>query len=149
MDEYKARMFFLKMIPQKRLTPRSLTLESLLVCCLPFFLPLPSFPLPSLFFSSPLPSFLSSFLCWSDGNCLERLLWPEMTSTSVSLSAYKGILMILVKKNGQKTLNTNRVSLPGDKTSPQKEWCVFINKVFKGHLKIRALKMTAIYIPTG
>ena len=72
-----------------------------------------------------------------------------MTSTSVSLSAYKGILMILVKKNRQKTLNTNRVSLPGDKTSPQKEWCVFINKVFKGHLKIRALKMTAIYIPTG
>lgn len=143
-------MFFLKTISQKRLAPRSLTLESLLVCCLPSFLPLPSYPLPCLFFFSLPPSFLSSFLCLSDDNCLERLLQPEMTSTSVSLSVCKGILMTLVKKKiGKKTLNTNRVSLPGDKNSPQKEWCVFINKVFKGHLKIRALKMTAIYIPSG
>lgn len=74
-----------------------------------------------------------------------------MTSTSVSvcLERYSDDTGKKKKKIGKKTLNTNRVSLPGDKTSPQKEWCIFINKVFKGHLKIRALKMTAIYIPTG
>ena len=73
--------FFLKMISQKRLTPRSLTLESLLVCCLPSFLPLPSFPLPSLFFFLP-PSLLSFFFPlfkWWQLSGEAALAWNDLT----------------------------------------------------------------------
>lgn len=68
-----------------------------------------------------------------------------MTSTSASLYVYKGHLMTLVKKNRQKTLNTNLVSHSGNKASQGEEFHVFVNKPFKGHFKIQALVMTHIY----
>lgn len=53
--------------------------------------------------------------------------------------------MTLVKKNRQKTLNTNLVSHSGNKASQGEEFHVFVNKPFKGHFKIQALVMTHIY----